>query len=80
MNKTQERILDEIRKNPYITQQSLANIIGLSRSAIANLIKGLVDEGLIAGRAYILNENRGDLILCIGGANLDTKLNLMEND
>lgn len=79
MNKTQARILDEIRKNPYITQQSLANSIGLSRSAIANLIKGLVDEGLIAGRAYILNENRGDLILCIGGANLDTKLNLMEN-
>ena len=79
MNKTQERILDEIRKNPYISQQALADLIGLSRSAIANLIKGLTDEGYITGRAYILNEERGHLIVCVGGANLDTKLILSED-
>lgn len=79
MNKTQERILDEIRKNPYISQQTLADLIGLSRSAIANLIKGLTDEGYITGRAYILNEERGHLIVCVGGANLDTKLILSED-
>ena len=79
MNKTQERILDEIRKNPYISQQALGDVIGLSRSAIANLIKGLTEEGYITGRAYILNDDRTHLIVCIGGANLDTKLILSDN-
>ena len=78
MNKTQHLILEEIRKNPYISQQSLADKIGLSRSAIANQITGLMDEGYISGRAYMLNEKRNRRIVCVGGANLDTKLCLME--
>lgn len=70
-------ILEELQLNPYISQKNLADKIGLSRSATANLISQLVNKGYIMGKAYILNDRKS--IICIGGANVDHKLVLKED-
>ncbi|WP_289141124.1 carbohydrate kinase [uncultured Brevibacillus sp.] len=65
------QILHHIRHNPFISQQELADLIGISRSAVAGYIAQLTKRGEIKGRAYILRDE--GLIACIGGANLDRK-------
>ncbi|WP_409176784.1 carbohydrate kinase [Brevibacillus fortis] len=65
------QILHHIRQNPFITQQELADLIGISRSAVAGYIAQLTKRGEIKGRAYVLRDE--GMIACIGGANLDRK-------
>ncbi|MGG3467540.1 PfkB family carbohydrate kinase [Neobacillus pocheonensis] len=72
----EQTILDLIRKNPYVSQQELAEVLGLSRPSIANIISGLIRKGNILGRAYILNESQH--VICIGGANIDRKFHVIE--
>ena len=67
----ERQILHLIRQNPFISQQELADLIGISRSAVAGYIAQLTRRGEIKGRAYILRDE--GLIACIGGANLDRK-------
>lgn len=74
MTEKEQLIFNLIRKNPYISQQELADILGLSRPSIANMISGLIRKGEILGRAYILNESQQ--IVCIGGANIDRKFHV----
>ncbi|WP_164667368.1 carbohydrate kinase [Virgibacillus doumboii] len=71
MNEKEQKIVELIKQNPYISQQELAESLGLSRPSIANLISGLVKKGYIRGKAYVLNDLKQ--ILCIGGANVDRK-------
>jgi pseudouridine kinase len=71
MTEKEQLIFNLIRKNPYISQQELAETVGLSRPSVANIISGLTKKGHILGRAYIINESKE--IVCIGGANLDRK-------
>lgn len=71
MNNNEHLILNEIKKNPYVTQQELAKQIGLSRPAIANIISGLIKKNYILGKAYIINDDNP--IICIGAANVDRK-------
>lgn len=66
-----KQILHHIRHNPFISQQELADLIGISRSAVAGYIAQLTKRGEIKGRAYVLRDE--GLIACIGGANLDRK-------
>ena len=61
-----------IRSNPFISQQDLASELGLSRSAVAGHIAGLIRERRLLGRAYVLPDSRP--VLCIGAANLDCKI------
>lgn len=74
MNENEQIVLDLIRKNPYISQQELAELVGLSRPTIANMISGLIKKGKIKGRAYILNDSQQ--VVCIGGANIDRKFHI----
>lgn len=74
----QRKILETLKLNPFISQQELADIIGLSRSATANLISKLTEDGYILDKAYVLNEHKDKLIICIGGANIDIKATLKE--
>jgi pseudouridine kinase len=67
-----EQLYELIRANPFISQQDLAAQLGLSRSAVAGHIAGLMRERRLLGRAYVLPDRRP--ILCIGAANLDRKL------
>ncbi|MFB4168861.1 carbohydrate kinase [Virgibacillus sp. JSM 102003] len=72
MNKNEQKIIDLIKKDAYISQQELADSLGLSRPSVANLISGLVRRGYIRGKAYVLNDLKQ--IVCVGGANLDRKV------
>ncbi|KQL43546.1 sugar kinase [Brevibacillus choshinensis] len=65
------QILQHIRHNPFISQQELADLMGISRSAVAGYIAQLTKRGEIKGRAYVLRDEGS--IACIGGANLDRK-------
>ncbi|WP_174615077.1 PfkB family carbohydrate kinase [Virgibacillus ihumii] len=71
MNEREKKLLTLIRKNPYVSQQELADMLQMSRPSIANLISGLVKQGYIRGKAYILNDSKP--VVCIGGANVDRK-------
>jgi pseudouridine kinase len=67
-----EQLYELIRANPFISQQELATRLGLSRSAVAGHIAGLIRDRRLLGRAYVLPDRRP--ILCIGAANIDRKL------
>ena len=47
LTEKEQVIFDLIRKNPYISQQELAEILGLSRPSVANIISGLIKKGNI---------------------------------
>ena len=74
MNEKEQLVLELIRKNPFLSQQEIADEMGLSRPAVANLISGLMKKGIITGRAYVIPEMQK--IVCIGGANVDRKFHL----
>ena len=67
-----EQLLALIRANPFISQQELGERLGLSRSAVAGHIASLTRERRLLGRAYVLPQQAP--LVCIGGANLDRKL------
>jgi pseudouridine kinase len=67
-----QQLYEAIRANPFISQQELANQLGLSRSAVAGYIAGLIRERRLLGRAYVLPDRRP--VVCVGAANLDRKL------
>ena len=71
-----QQLLELIRANPFIAQQELANQLGLSRSAVAGYIAGLIRERKLLGRAYVLPDRRP--VVCIGAANLDRKLRSLD--
>ncbi|SHG01447.1 PfkB family carbohydrate kinase [Ornithinibacillus halophilus] len=76
LNEREKRVLELIQRDPFISQQALADELELSRPSVANIISGLVKKGYIRGKAYILNEP--EQIICVGGANLDRKFYLKE--
>ena len=76
LNEKERAVLDLIRANPYLSQQEMADALQISRPSLANIISGLIKQGKILGRAYILPEDRE--IICIGGANIDRKFHLNE--
>lgn len=74
MNPKEAELLALIRRDPYLSQQEMADAMKLSRPTIANLISGLIREGKILGRAYVLPEE--GTVICIGGANVDRKFKM----
>nr|WP_082731942.1 PfkB family carbohydrate kinase [Sporosarcina sp. HYO08] len=76
MNEKEKAVIALLRKNPFLTQQEMADMVDMSRPALANLISGLMRRGVIEGRAYILA--KVNEVVCIGGANVDRKFHLKE--
>ncbi|MBS4750452.1 winged helix-turn-helix transcriptional regulator [Carnobacteriaceae bacterium zg-ZUI78] len=76
MKENEKIIFRLIEQNPYISQQEIADIVGLSRPAVANIISSLVKKKYLLGKAYIVNERNG--IVCIGAANVDKKIKTTE--
>ncbi|MCV2353250.1 winged helix-turn-helix transcriptional regulator [Paucibacter sp. B2R-40] len=72
MDSKKEQLLGLVQHNPFISQQDLAERLGLSRSAVAGHIAALTRERRILGRAYVMPQRRP--IVCIGGSNIDRKL------
>lgn len=43
----QQKIIDTIKKNPYVTQEELSDIVGIARKNIITNMKKLQDSGII---------------------------------
>lgn len=71
LNTNEQRVFDEIKQRPFMSQQELATQLGLTRSTIATIISSLVNKGYVLGRAYVINEVPS--IYCIGAMNIDRK-------
>lgn len=69
MTNREEELLERIRHNPAISQNELANALGITRSSVAVHITNLMKKGQILGKGYILRED--DYVCVLGGANID---------
>ncbi|ATJ90229.1 MULTISPECIES: carbohydrate kinase [Acetobacter] len=74
LNDQEKLILDCIERNPFISQQDLAEHCGLARPTVATYIAQLTRKGFLLGRAYVFA--RSERIVCIGGAAIDRKYRL----
>ena len=77
LNEKESKVFAYIKEDPFILQQVLADKVGLSRPAVANIISSLVKRGYLLGKAYVVNETRP--IICIGAAAIDRRY-FIENE
>ena len=69
MTQRECEILQLIRENPMISQQQLADRLGITRSSAAVHISNLMKKGLIAGKGYVVAPEAYAVV--IGGVNVD---------
>ena len=69
MTQRERQILQLIETNPMISQQELADSLGITRSSVAVHISNLMSKGYIAGRGYVLRS--GSYAVVVGGVNVD---------
>ena len=69
MTQRERQILQLIESNPMISQQELADELGITRSSVAVHISNLMNKGHIAGRGYVLRS--GSYAVVVGGVNVD---------
>ena len=69
MTQREREILKLIEKNPMISQQEIADKLGITRSSVAVHISNLIQKGCIAGRGYVLRS--GSYVAVVGGVNVD---------
>lgn len=69
MTQRERQVLGAIEENPMISQQDLADKLGLTRSAVAVHISNLMKKGHIAGKGYVLRT--GSYAVVVGGVNMD---------
>ncbi len=69
MTKREKEIVSHLRENPLVSQEELAEILGISRSSVGVHIGNLMKKGIVKGKGYILQDEIRTLI--IGGANID---------
>lgn len=62
-------IVEIIKKNPFVSQQEIAETLQITRSSVAVHITNLIRKGIIRGRGYVVDER--DHVSVIGGANMD---------
>ena len=69
MTQRERQILQLVESNPMISQQELAEELGITRSSVAVHISNLMNKGHIAGRGYVLRS--GSYAVVVGGVNVD---------
>ena len=69
MTQRERQILQKIEENPMISQQELADLLGITRSSVAVHISNLIKKGYIAGKGYVLRA--GSYVVVVGGVNVD---------
>ena len=69
MTQRERQILQLIEANPMISQQELADKLGITRSSVAVHISNLLKKGHIAGKGYVLRT--GSYAVVVGGVNVD---------
>ncbi|NNF64027.1 MAG: carbohydrate kinase [Acidimicrobiia bacterium] len=71
LTEREQQIVDLLRRDPLIGTDTLAATLGTSRASINVHLSNLGKKGVILGRAYVLAERPGAVV--IGGANVDLK-------
>ena len=69
MTQRERQILQQIEADPMISQQALADHLGITRAAVAVHISNLIKKGYIAGKGYVLRS--GSYAVVVGGVNMD---------
>ena len=69
MTQRERQVLQLIEADPMISQQELADALGITRSSVAVHISNLMAKGQIAGRGYVLRS--GSYAVVVGGVNID---------
>ena len=69
MTQRERQVLQLIEKDPLISQQQIADALGITRSSVAVHISNLTKKGCIAGRGYVLHA--GTYAVVVGGVNVD---------
>lgn len=69
MTQRERQILQCIETDPMISQQDLADVLGITRSSVAVHISNLIKKGYIAGKGYVLRS--GSYAVVVGGVNMD---------
>lgn len=69
MTERELEILKTIKEQPLISQNELADLLGITRSGVAAHIHKLTKKGYIKGKAYVLSEP--SFVTVVGGINID---------
>ena len=69
MTQRERQILQLIEDNPMISQQEIAERVGITRSSVAVHISNLIKKGYIAGKGYVVRS--GSYAVVVGGVNVD---------
>ena len=69
MTQRERQIMQLIESDPMISQQDLADKLGIARSSVAVHISNLMKKGYIAGKGYVLRT--GTYATVVGGVNID---------
>lgn len=69
MTQRERQILQLIEADPMISQQAIAEKIGITRSSVAVHISNLIRKGCIAGKGYVLRSSSYAVV--VGGVNVD---------
>lgn len=69
MTNRERQVLALIREDPLISQQTIADRLGISRSAVAGHIMKMTAKGVIKGRGYVYSDS--PFVVVVGGANVD---------
>lgn len=69
LTRREKEILNILKKSPLISQQEIADILGITRSSVAVHITNLIKKGYIKGKGYIIAQE--EYVTVIGGTNID---------
>lgn len=69
MTQRERQILQLIEADPMVSQQQIADALGITRSSVAVHISNLIKKGCIAGKGYVLRS--GSYAVVVGGVNVD---------
>lgn len=76
LNKSEQKVLEIIEQNPFITQKEIAAELNMTRSTVATIISTLTQKKQLLGRAYVVNHSSS--VYCIGAMNVDRKYHLLD--
>lgn len=69
MTQREEQVLRLIQADPMISQQTIADELGITRSSAAVHISNLIKKGYITGKGYVLRPE--NYVVVVGGVNVD---------
>ncbi len=70
ITEAEKRVLNIIIEDPTASQEEIARLLGITRSAVATHVSSLMKKGMLK-RGYIVNEKASAVV--VGGTNFDIK-------